>query len=71
MSHTATQLTITHVPRIAWLIGSPLAQAGFEMPLGRNALSIGVRYTIGLIDISKDASVKNRNLQFLAALRFP
>lgn len=44
--------------------------AGVEIPMGAQALLLGARYNLGFIDISDQGSNKNRNLQFLAGLRF-
>lgn len=46
------------------------AGAGVEIPTGNQAVLIGVRYTVGFVDISSEGSNKNRNLQFLAGFRF-
>ncbi|MGH7668714.1 MAG: porin family protein [Gemmatimonadaceae bacterium] len=44
--------------------------AGYEFPMGSHALSIGVRYNYGLVELSSGSDTKNRNLQFVAGLRF-
>ena len=44
--------------------------AGIEIPVGTNAVGIGVRYTFGLVSVFDQGSIKNRNLQFLASIRF-
>ncbi len=43
---------------------------GFEFPIDTHSLSLGVRYNYGLTDIATDTDAKNRNLQFVAGLRF-
>jgi hypothetical protein len=44
--------------------------AGYEFPAGMHALSIGVRYDYGLIELSNNSNAENRNLQLLGQLRF-
>lgn len=44
--------------------------AGYEFPMGSHALSIGVRYNYGLVQLTDGKDIKNRNLQFVAGLRF-
>ncbi len=44
--------------------------AGYEFPMGTYGLSVGVRYNYGLVEITSGSNVKNRNLQFVAGLRF-
>jgi Outer membrane protein beta-barrel domain len=47
-----------------------LVGAGYEFPMGSHALSLGVRYNYGFTEVSSGSDVKNRNLQFVAGLRF-
>ncbi|HEU4989158.1 MAG TPA: porin family protein [Gemmatimonadaceae bacterium] len=47
-----------------------MAGLGYEFPIGRQALSIGVRYNYGLLELASDANTKNRALQFLGGFRF-
>ena len=42
--------------------------AGYEFPMGSRALSLGVRYNYGLMELSSASNTKNRNLQFVAGL---
>lgn len=44
--------------------------AGYEFPMAGHALSLGVRYNFGLAEITSGSNAKNRNLQFVAGLRF-
>ena len=47
-----------------------LLGAGLEFPVGRQAIIVGARYDFGLIGVGDVSSEKNRNLQFLAGVRF-
>ncbi len=73
-SGTSGGLTISfacsEVGNVKSLDVGAMAGAGVEVPLGTHALSLGVRYNLGLTEITTGSNVKNRNLQFVAAWRF-